>query len=46
MNQRNEMRDDMELRSCSPIFLFFVLARCYGGLVKLRRGVSLIWLEF
>lgn len=45
MNQRNEMRDDMELRSYSPI-LPFVLAKYYSGLVKLRRGVSLIWLEF
>ena len=27
-------------------YLSFVLAKYYGGLVKLRRGVSLIWLEF
>ena len=37
MNQRNEMRDDMKLRSYLPIFVL-CLARSYCDLVKLRAG--------
>lgn len=43
MNQRNEMRDDMELRSCSPIFVL-----CFGkvlwrpGEIKAGRVSDLV----